>query len=197
MKWLLFLAVLDTDVCVWVCVLNLISLPLLLSATLITYSAVCHLIVAIVMLIRAPHAEKGNKTGWIALFSIWLSTRRTLSLPPSLPHSQPSSYRPFISPVPHFIHPSFYVFSNRCNNRLIWKTLNYHASALSAHINAAETEEQIKLTEIGRLLFGETAIIRKCREKKAAPLFPAREFKMSPVSNMCTDWRGWGSRTGK
>lgn len=51
-------------------------------------------------------------------------------------------------------------------------------------MNAAKKEEQIKLAEISHLLFGETAIIPKSKRKK---MFPAREFKMSPVSNMCAD----------
>lgn len=96
-------------------------------ATLITYSAVCHLIVAIVMLIRVPHTGKKKGSGKNRLsFSLVVHACGNLLLP--LPHPSMS-----LSPL-HLAHPSFYlfvlyVFSNRCNNRLIWKTLNYRAAS--------------------------------------------------------------------
>lgn len=195
--------------CVRVCVLNLISLPPLLSATLLTSSAVCHLIVAIVMLIRAPHAGKGNKTGWIALFSIWLSTRRSPPLPPTLPpssylprHLPPSlilSFRPFMCSVIAATIGSF------------WKTLNYRAAASSAHIHAAETQQQINAGRKSVLFCSEKLRLfrnaRRVKKEKAALLFPAREFKMSTSFLICVwiirlvgvvgvEW-AWGSRTGK
>lgn len=158
------LAVLDTDVCVcgWMCVLNLISLP---------PPAVCHsynLLCCLSPDCRYCHANQGathrkGEQNRMDRSFLYLALHTALSAPPTL---LPSSYLPFISLVPHFIHPSFYVFCNRCNNRLIWKTLNYHASASSAHINAAATEQQIKLAENGRVWFGESAIIRNAGGKK-------------------------------
>lgn len=106
--------------------LTLISPQPLPCATLITHSAVCHLIVAIVMLITAPHAEMEEKKKKVIPFSICLSTHQESAAhasPPSPLHSLifPSS------PCPSFYPSILYVFYNRCDNRLIWKTLNYRA----------------------------------------------------------------------
>lgn len=155
-------------------------------------SAVCHsynLLCCLSPNCRYCHANQGathrrGEQNRMDRSFLYLALHAAHSAPPSSPPTlPPSSYLPFISPVPHFIHSSFYVFRNRCNNRLIWKTLNYRASASAAHINATETEEQIKLAEISRLLFGETAIIPKCRGKKLLHCFAAREFKMSAVGS--------------
>lgn len=64
--------------------------------------------------------KKRKGGGEIILFSICLSTHQESaaicpSLPPSLnlhlPPPPPSPYLPFISHVPHFIHPSFMCFT--------------------------------------------------------------------------------------
>lgn len=132
------------SLCVCVCVLlkNLISLHPLQCGTLITYAAVCHLIVAIVMLIRAPHAEKRRGTNLSCLFCLFSPHQESAAIctfsPASLPPSHPLSLSAFTSSSPlsllHLLHPSFcvsvlYVFYNCSNNQLIWKTLNYQATS--------------------------------------------------------------------
>lgn len=121
---------------------NLISLHPLQCGTLITYAAVCHLIVAIVMLIRAPHAEKRRGTNLSCLFCLFSPHQESAAIctfsPASLPPSHPLSLSAFTSSSPlsllHLLHPSFcvsvlYVFYNCSNNQLIWKTLNYQATS--------------------------------------------------------------------
>lgn len=107
--------------CMWVgwCFLPkpCLSLHPLPCATLITYSAVCRLIVAIVMLIRALHAEnvegKKNRS----------ETCSNLQSPlPPTPISSSSLYPSIL-----------YVFYIRCNNQLIWKTLNYRTQSHLTH----------------------------------------------------------------
>lgn len=137
--------------------------------------------------------------------------RRSHPPPPSIPLSSL-----------HLAHPSFYpfvlyVFYNRCNNRLIWKTLNYRAPShlptlrtqthgqASAHTH---TQTQIKkkkkklfykgAVKTGkphvfpiRLLFEGTGdCFETCvfvRRTKSVSMFPVKVFEIIHAFSVCAD----------
>lgn len=224
MNLLLFLALLHTDVhtrasvCAGVC----------FKPHKPSSPAVCHssnLLCCLSPDCRYCHANQGatrrkGEQNRMDRSFLYLALHAALSAPPSLPSSPPPILPPS-SYLPRHLPPSLILSFRPFMCSVIaatigsfWKTLNYRAAASSAHIHAAETQQQIKagrnLSSSARRNYDYSQMQGGEKREKAALLFSAREFKMSTFffQYVCGSGDLWGcggvgvewargSRTGK